>query len=358
MPTSLHIVGSKTLGGAERFYLRLIEALHAGGAPVEAMLRAGSEVVGQVPAGIPVHRSPMRTVWDPLSRRAITRALRAIRPAIVQTYMGRATRLTHVRPGRGPVHVSRLGGYYKLAGYRHAHAWIGNTRGVCDYLIQGGMPAARVYHISNFIDPPRVVAAAELAALRRELAIPEEALVVVTAGRFVPVKGHRYLLGAFARLPAAVYDRPLWLLLVGDGPLRPDLEAQAHRLGIAARVAWAGWRTDPSPFYQLSDLVAFPSLELETLGNVILEAWVHNKPLVTSRFRGAREITRHGEDAWQVEYEDEEGLAQGILQVLRDERLAADLVRCGGDHLARQFSRTAVVRRYLDLYDELLSAEG
>jgi hypothetical protein len=358
MPTSLHIVGSKTLGGAERFYLRLIEALHEGGVSVEAMLRAGSEVVPQVPAGIPVHQSPMRTVWDPVSRRAITLALRAIRPAIVQTYMGRATRLTHVRPGHGPVHVSRLGGYYKLAGYHHAHAWIGNTRGVCDYLIQGGMPARRVYHISNFIDPPRPVAAEELAALRRELGIPQEALVVVTAGRFVPVKGHQYLLGAFAHLPAAVHDRPLWLLLVGDGPLRPELEAQARGLGVTERVAWAGWRTDPSPCYQASDLVAFPSLELETLGNVILEAWSHGKPLVTSRFRGAREITHHEEDAWQVECEDEAGLAQGILHVLHDDVLAADLVRHGSDHLAREFSRTAVVRRYLDLYDELLTAEG
>ena len=106
----MHIMGSKTLGGAERFYLRLVESLHLRGERVAAVLRRGSEVVGQVPNGITVVESPMRTVWDPFSKRAITRSIDALAPQIVQTYMGRATRLTRLEKSN-VLHVARLGGF-------------------------------------------------------------------------------------------------------------------------------------------------------------------------------------------------------------------------------------------------------
>ncbi len=351
---SAHVIGSKTLGGAERFYLRLLDALHERGETVWAFLRRASEVVGQVPAGIPVVQTPMRTVWDPLSRYALGHALRSVGPDIVQTYMGRATRLTHLARGRGhPVHVARLGGYYKLDGYRHAHAWIGNTQGVCDYMIRQGLPADRVFHIYNFIDLPAPPARTP-ADTRAAWGLPPEAWVLATAGRFVPVKGLTHLLAAFGRLPAELEGRPLWLLLVGDGPLRPALQAQAAALGVDRRIVWTGWQTDPGAFYRAADLVVFPSLEEETLGNVILEAWAHRRPLVTALFRGAREITRHGEDAWCVPCGDAPALAQGIRTVLADAGLARRLTETGHARVQREFGRQAIVDRYLELYRRLL----
>jgi L-malate glycosyltransferase len=351
---SAHVVGSKTLGGAERFYLRLLEALHQRGETVLAFLRRSSEVVGQVPAGISVVQTPMRTVWDPFSRLALGHALKSAAPDIVQTYMGRATRLTHLGRGPGrPVHIARLGGYYKLDGYRHAHAWVGNTKGVCDYMIREGLPAERVFHIYNFIDLPAPPTQTP-SEIRAAWGLPEEAWVLATAGRFVPVKGLPHLLAAFGRLPAELAGRPLWLLLVGDGPLAPDLRAQARGLGIDRRMVWTGWQTEPGTFYQAADLVVFPSLEAETLGNVILEAWAHRRPLVTASFRGAREITRHGEDAWCVPCGDDAALAEGIRTVLTDGDLARQLAVAGHERVQREFGRGAIVDRYLELYRTLL----
>lgn len=354
LPSSAHVIGSKTLGGAERFYLRLLDALHERGARVEALLRRGSEVVAHVPPGVPVVETPMRTVWDPWSRHCLAKALNAVKPDIVQTYMGRATRLTRLPRGSRPVHVARLGGYYKLDGYRHAHAWIGNTEGVCDYLVQQGIPASRVFHIGNFIDPPPPVAPGASKSLRAASGIPADATVLVTAGRFVPVKGLEFLLRAFAQLPAALRDRPLWLVLVGDGPLRESLRGLAIQLGVDARITWTGWQTQPGPYYAMADLVVFPSLPAEALGNVILEAWAWGKPLVTTSFHGAREITHHGEDAWRVPCEDAEALAEGIRVVLADDRLATALAQAGAARVREAFSRPAVVNRYLELYRTLL----
>lgn len=347
------MVGSKALGGAERWFIRFARALAEAGAAPELAVRAGSELASTDFSGLRVHRLPFRTVWDPWSRGAVGRLLRERRPDIVQTYMGRATRLTQVRPGGSPVHLARLGGYYDLAPYRHAHAWIGNTRGLCDYLVQNGLPVGRVFHIYNFVDPPPPVPQERLARLRRELAIPEGAWTLLTPGRFVEVKGHRYLLDALARLPREVGGRPLCLLLLGDGVLKAGLRRQAQEAGIADRIVWAGWQEDPGPYYELADLVVFPSLERETLGNVVLEAWAHGRPLVTSLFRGAKEIARHGQDAWCVPCADAAALAEGVRQVLLDTGLAESLVAGGAQRVRDDFGRGPILQQYLDLYNRL-----
>lgn len=348
------MVGSKAMGGAERWFLRFSDALAERGAPAHLAIRRGGELGSAYLPDLPLHRLPFLTVWDPVSRAAVSRLIRRIRPEIVQTYMGRATRLTHLPLGRAPVHVARLGGYYALHPYRHAHAWIGNTKGLCDWLIRNGLPADRVFHIYNFIDPCRMIPDERISALRAELSLPTDAWVLVAAGRFVPVKGHKYLLEAMSLLPGHLAGRPLRLVLLGDGALGPDLVRQAASSGIDDRVIWAGWRAEPGPFFQMADLVVFPSLEEETLGNVILEAWAWSKPLVTSLFRGAREIARHGEDAWCVPCADARALAQGIEQVLRDAALAEAMVRRGQERVEKEFGRQPVMERYLELYRALV----
>ena len=358
MAHSLHIIGSKTLGGAERFCLRLVEALHERGEPVTTAYRQGSEVVAENPTGVPLYESPMRTVWDPLSKRALSNIIRRVEPDIVQTYMGRATRLTRLPQARGAVHVARLGGYYKLKGYLHAHAWIGNTKGVCDYMVRSGLPGHRVHHIYNFIDPPEASPMEATAGVRRGLGIPDEAIALVTAGRFVEVKGHRYLLEAVSRLPAEIAGHPVYLVMVGEGMLGEALRRQAVDLGIEERVVWTGWQTAPGRFYEMADLIVFPSLEQETLGNVILEAWAYGKPLVTAAFRGAREITVHGEDAWQVPCQDAAALADGIAAVLAEPALAAEMATRGSARVHAEFSRDAIVRQYVELYNVLLQGRG
>jgi glycosyltransferase involved in cell wall biosynthesis len=362
-PHSLQLVGSKALGGAERWFIRFAAALGEAGAPADLGFRRGSDLDRLAPrdlGALPQHRLPFLSTWDPWSRLAVSRLIRDIRPEIVQTYMGRATRLTHLRPdprgGRGPVHVARLGGYYRLDPYRHAHAWIGNTHGLCDWMVRQGLPASRVFHIYNFAEPARQVPAGEIAALRTDLALPVDAWALLAPGRFVPVKGHADLLEALALLPREIGGRPLRLILLGDGVLRPELERRAAQLGIADRLVWPGWRNDPGPFLRLADLVVFPSLEEETLGNVILDAWAWGRPLVTALFRGAREIARHGEDAWCVPCGDPKALAAGIRTLLNDPDLAAALTARGGQRVTAEFGRGPIMRQYCDLYRRLTGA--
>ena len=101
-------------------------------------------------------------------------------------------------------------------------------------------------------------------------------------------------------------------------------------------------------------MVVFPSRDAETLGNVILEAWAYGKPLVATAFRGAREITRPGEDAWVVPCDDGAALAAGIEQVVRDPALQARMVAAGLARIEHDFSEAAVIAQYRALYARLL----
>jgi glycosyltransferase involved in cell wall biosynthesis len=351
---SLQLIGSKSFGGAERWFQRFSLALNGMGHPTELGVRRYHELDGDHWDGLPCHPLMMRTVWDPFSRFEVNRLVARLKPDLVQTYMGRATRLTHLRARGDTVHVARLGGYYKLKGYRHAHAWIGNTHGICDYLLQAGFPKERVFHIYNFADLPQPGEAP--AGFKAELRIPEDAWVLMTPGRFVGFKGHRFLLDALARLPEQVAGRPVWLLILGDGPLREVLHRQAIDAGIDARIVWAGWQLNPDPYYRLADLIIFPSTYAEPFGNVIIEAWGYSRPLITSASIGARELVYHEEDAFVFPCEDSVALAQAIYQTLTDDKYRCRLAEAGHARAVNEYDREPVMRQYVDLYRYLIDS--
>ena len=343
---TLHIIGSAELGGAERFFLRLVTALHEDGWDTAVVLRSNSVLARQLPAAVPKFSAGMRS---PLSRWRVSKIIRTWQPAIVQTYLGRATELTWLDPSGPVVHLARLGGYYHLKRYCHAHAWVGNTRQLCAYLKAQGLAEERVFHIYNFIDPPSDPDKAEITNIQ----LPPASRVILFVGRLHPVKGLSDLLSAFAQLPSQIQDQTLYLVVVGDGPLRAELEHQAAALGIAERVRWAGWQDRLGAYYRTADIVVFPSLEEETLGNVILEAWVYGKPLLTSAHRGAQELCRHGHDAWCVPCNDAPALAEALQYLLANPELCATLAANGLRRVQRDFNRQTILRQYQALYQQL-----
>ncbi|MES9829291.1 MAG: glycosyltransferase [Candidatus Thiodiazotropha sp.] len=349
---SLQLIGSKSFGGAERWFQRFSLALAEMGHPTEIGVRRGHELDGNHWSGLIRHALPMRTVWDPLSRFEVRRLVRRLQPDIVQTYMGRATRLTHLSPAGSTVHVARLGGYYKVDGYRHAHAWIGNTKGICDYLLQAGLPKNRIFHLYNFAELP--VPGLPPESLKRDLGIPEDAWVLMTPGRFVPFKGHRFLLDALAGLPAEVAGRPVWQVILGDGPLKHALHDQARASAIDERIVWAGWQLNPDAYFRLADLIVFPSTYAEPFGNVIIEAWGYAKPLVTSASMGASEVVRHEEDGLMFECENALALSQAIERALNDDALRQGMAENGRQRAVREFARDTIMQAYVELYRYLL----
>jgi L-malate glycosyltransferase len=359
MVTSIHVLGSHQLGGADRFFIRLVEALTRAGHPSLAVLRADSPVAPVLSSEVEQMHLPLASKWDFYSRWRLTRLIRERQPDVVQTYMGRATRLTRLPAGSRALHVARLGGYYKIDGYyRHAHAWVGNTRDICAYLVAQGLPPERVFYIGNFVPQPRPVAAEELDQLRTRLGLPANAFVVFALGRLIVKKGFQDLLEAFARVEPVVDGRPLVLLIAGDGPERQRLADATRRLGLAQRVCWAGWQNDPTPFFALGDVFVCPSRH-EPLGNVILEAWQHGLPVLSTRNEGATELAIDGDNAVLAPLEDPAGLADAMKRLLAMSAVERQrLADAGHATVQREHHEDAVIAAYLALYEQLGARAG
>ena len=314
---SFQIIGSRQLGGCEKFYMRLVLAFNNRGYPALAINRPGSAVSKALDKCIRQAQVPLRNGWDFFSTLSVQKMVRKSRPVIVQTYMGRATRLTRLSSQWRSIHVARLGGYYKIGGYyEHAHAWVANTQGLCDYLVREGLDSKRIYHIGNFVDKPPPTEKKILLNLRRLLKIPDEAIILFSLGRFIEKKGFDDLLTAFSILPGKVDSLPVYLVVAGDGPLFNKLRRQTEMLGLSERLRWVGWQNDPTPYFHLADMFVCPSRN-EPLGNVILEAWAHQLPVISTRTYGGFELISDGENGRLVPVDDPKALSECMHDLLQ-----------------------------------------
>ncbi len=353
MTKSIHIIGSRSLGGAESFYMRLIKALQQSGDQSIAINRPHSLVAQELPDSVPQYHCKMRSQWDFLSRMAISKVIKQEKPDIVQTYMTRATILTHVPSGKGPVHIARLGGYYNINRFQHAHAWVGNTKGICDYLIEYGLPSNKVFYIGNFVGEVKSPEQSKISSLRQQYGIDADALVIFALGRLVYKKGFDTLIHAFDQLPREINTRPLHLIIAGDGPMSDDLLSKTQELTSRDRIHWAGWQTDASHYFHTADLFVCPSRE-EPLGNVILEGWAYGKAVVSTSSMGGQELITDNQDGLLVPIDHSAEMATAIKRVLEDDSFRESIAQQGTARVNTEFTQQVIVSQYQDLYQQLL----
>jgi glycosyltransferase involved in cell wall biosynthesis len=189
---------------------------------------------------------------------------------------------------------------------------------------------------------------------RRRLGVEADCLLLVGVGRLVPVKGFDLLLRA---LPAILNALPAArLLLVGDGPVRLSLEAQARALGVADRVALVGARAQVAPFLAAADLLVMPSRN-EGLGKALVEAMALGRAVVATRVGGIPSVVVDGETGSLVSPDDPAALARAVTELLKDPGLRHRMGDAGRRR-AEQFSLAVMESRLLDLYRELCAQKG
>jgi glycosyltransferase involved in cell wall biosynthesis len=188
-------------------------------------------------------------------------------------------------------------------------------------------------------------------AVRRELGLPEDALVVGTIGRLNAQKGHRFLLEAAARLLPSRPDTRV--LVAGDGDLLDELRGQAAALGVAGRVVFAGHRTDVPDLLGALDVFCISSL-YEGTPLALFEAMAAGKAVVSTSVDGCREVLEDGVTGVLVAPADARALADGLERVLGDAPLRAAL---GRQALAasRRYDVRACVDEMQAFYDDLLA---
>lgn len=192
--------------------------------------------------------------------------------------------------------------------------------------------------------------------LRARLAGPEE-FIVMQVGRQVRWKGTQYLIQALALLQSK--DLPVKVLLAGDGPYRKELEAQAHRCGVAESVIFLGNvpNRDLPDYYALADVVVGTSFANETFGIALCEAAACERPIVASDFGGFREVVVEGQTGRFYHPQDPQELADKLESLLRDAQCRRTMGQNGRRFVVENFGWPAVARRVYQEYQNLLQAK-
>lgn len=184
----------------------------------------------------------------------------------------------------------------------------------------------------------RLYNAIDLASIRAKAEQPLDP-AVAPAGPFIVSVGRQEesqkdftsLLRAYARLVAQGIEENL--VLVGDGASRPQLEALAQSLGIAVRVTFAGFQSNPYAWIRRARLMAFSS-KMEGLPNVLLEGLAVGQVVVSTDCpTGPREILDDGRAGLLVPVGDVDGLAEAMRRGLQDDALRSTLLAHAARHV-------------------------
>jgi glycosyltransferase involved in cell wall biosynthesis len=188
-------------------------------------------------------------------------------------------------------------------------------------------------------------------------ALPPFRLLFV--GRLVERKGVRYLLDAVAR--ARLAGAEVEADVVGEGPIRPALEAHARSLGLADAVRFHGFVSDDELVRHYTDCHAFvlPAVvdekgDVEGLGVVIIEALAYGRGVIASAAGGITDIVEHDGTGLLVPPGDAAALADAILLLAADPARVVGLGRAGRAHVEQRYSWDSVIGKLTDLYCRLV----
>jgi glycosyltransferase involved in cell wall biosynthesis len=214
------------------------------------------------------------------------------------------------------------------------------------YRDEVGVPERKLKVILNGVTLPSLNGGGGRSARRAALGLPD-GFLIVSAGRFFPVKRYQDLLAGAAEARRQVKD--LHLVLLGTGPERERLVAETRRLGMEEAVSFPGWRKDVEEFVACGDIFALTS-DSEGLPMAVLEAMALRIPVIATAVGDLPEMLGDGEGGKLVPARNPDRLAEAIVTLARDGNLRERMGRWGHERVARDYSLATMVEAYEELY--------
>jgi glycosyltransferase involved in cell wall biosynthesis len=372
--------------------LRVITRLNVGGPARQALLltrdladrfdtvlAAGrpTEVEGELrDAAVPVRRVPLVRAADPVNDGKALAALRGLlvqqRPALLHTHMAKAGTVGRLAGFSVPnrprsvhtFHGHVLEGYFRPSAQRafieierrlarYTDALVAVSPEIRDALLDLGIGRSRRFEVISLgfdlggflaVDQPS-------GKLRGDLGLDAGVPLVGVVGRLVPIKDVATMLRAMPQLPS------VHLAVVGDGELRPSLEAQARDLGLGDRVHFTGWCPDVPEAMSDMDVVALTSRN-EGTPVTLIEAQAAGRPVVATDVGGVRFVVEDRAGGFLVPRGDAEALAERVSRLLADASLRRTMGAVGREHVRHRFGKEGLLSGIANLYSELLATRG
>ena len=376
----LHIITKLELGGAQQNTLYIVDNLDR--KVFSAALFAGpggmlDDEAQELPArGVPFETIPdlireIRPLSDYRAYRQLRSKIREMKPEIVHTHSSKAGVLGRLAAAaeRVPIVMHTVHGFgidavrnkliqrALLAAERKAAKV--TTHFVL--LSRENFDIGRGYRIldehnstliNNGVDMRPFREAPRKPELLAELGIPQGVPVVGQVACFKPQKDPLTFVEVAALVRAAVPETRF--LMIGDGEMRPLIEARIAELGLENSVILTGWRRDVPLLFKLMHASVLTSL-WEGLPRVIPQSLAAEVPVVATRAGGSPEAVIEGETGFILEQGDAHGIAEKIIYLLRNEELRRRMGQAGPAAVAR-FDVDAMVRAHEDIYNKLLEA--
>lgn len=362
----LQLLSSAGLHGAETMTIELTRQLNQLGATVDlgifdvrdtdnAELFAAAESVAAA-----VHRIPCQGQID-----------RAAFAAVRQCLTSRAIDVTHSHKYKTTFYglISGLG--LRTGLVTTYHNWLTHTRALRLYAnidktlarfndvavpvstpvacaLRKYMPPERVIQIDNGIDTDVFKRQMPIQEAKAALGLPPDRPLVGFVGRLSQEKGLPYLLEAMTAL-----DPSVMAVIVGEGDMRPQLQAQIETSGLAQRVRLLGNRRDTPLIYSALDAFVLPST-LEAFPMVLLEAMACGCPVIATRVGEVERIVEHGTTGLVIAPAQPDQISTALKQVLSGEGSSAIMRNEGRKRVESMYSSRRMAQLYLEQYENAL----
>lgn len=202
-----------------------------------------------------------------------------------------------------------------------------------------------------------------LETIRNGIRVPEacdrsmasDDFVIGSAGRFVPVKNHLFMIEV-AKEVTAKTDR-IRFELAGEGPMLGEIRRRIAGYGLEKRFILRGFIDDVDSFYPRLDAYLNTSLH-EGIPMSVLEAMAYGVPPIAPRVGGLAEIVTNGVDGYLVDTRDPRAYAEKCLSLCNDQTLRRNMARAARETIIGKFSSSRMVNAYLDMYQRTVESRG
>ncbi|MBM4363336.1 MAG: glycosyltransferase [Deltaproteobacteria bacterium] len=367
----LGLVQQPALRGAEVFAAQLAETLRDAGHDARTLFLYDGRGAAPplAPGDLCLHGDPgaplERVFVGPATFRRLTRAVADAEPDVLLLHGARTLKygalLSRVTPRRRFAAIYRNIGNptdWLRAPLRRA-AYRGVIYGALDGVVALSETSQRALRdelgvrapvevIPNGVSPAALAPRKPRGALREQLLTPEDAPVALFVGSLSREKRVDRLLRAFALTRAEAPEAHLWI--VGEGPLRSELQALAGTLALGAAVTFCGSTSDIGSYYAAADVLALSS-DTEGIPGVVLEAGHAGLPVVSTDVGSVRAAVTDGETGVLVPRDDEAALARALTALFRDRAARARLGGQAAVRVAREFTMDRIAARYLTFFE-------
>lgn len=368
--TIVHLVASPFLGGPERQMLGLAAALPAGSrsvflcymengkgqAFVDAVRAAGHTAIALRYNFPYILRSAREVAQHLRELHADVLLTHNYKPNLIGLLAARRCHVPIIAVSRGWTWATLRVRLYEAIDRRMLR-WMDRvvcvSEGQAVKVRKAGVAEERVEVVRNSVNVDRFARSVEGAEKSLRSLIPRPvSQVVLAVGRLSPEKGFDDFIEAARMVLQRRAD--VGFVIIGDGPLKKELQSQINAAGLKSSVMLSGFRNDVDQLLPHATLLV-QSSHTEGMPNVVLEAMAASVPVVATSVGGTPELIVHGESGYLVPAGDAEILSEGMLSLLGDSMERARIAAAARLRVEEQFSFASQAASYERLFGKLLA---